>query len=193
MSTKSEHHQFVYRFRTGDSVIDSRPFVFVVDDDGALVYSTFGDPVALETILPEADPSEIPQRVRATAQDTFAALDAWGRGEANSFDTLPRVNAGSEFQQRAWEAMTTLGKGQTMTYKELAEQAGSPGAARAAGSACARNPWFLIVPCHRILPSSASAAQKLGNYGGGTELKEALLRQESKRAVREQGTARDLG
>lgn len=192
MSTKSEHHRFVYRFRTGDSVIDSRPFVFVVDDDGALVYSTFGDPVALETSLPDADPSAIPQRVRAIVQDTFAALDAWGRGESNSFDTLPRVNTGSDFQQRAWEAMTTLGMGQTMTYKELAEQAGSPGAARAAGSACARNPWFLIVPCHRILPSSAGTARKLGNYGGGTELKEALLRQESKRAAQEQGAARVL-
>ena len=45
------------------------------------------------------------------------------------------------------------------------------GASRAVGTACARNPIPIVVPCHRVLPSTG----KLGNYGGGPERKRALL------------------
>ena len=64
-----------------------------------------------------------------------------------------------------------VGRGEVVTYGELAQQAGNPRAVRAVGSACATNPVPIVVPCHRVLPAS----HKLGNYGGGPERKRALL------------------
>lgn len=61
--------------------------------------------------------------------------------------------------------------GETASYGELAELTGHPGAARAVGSACAANPLPIVLPCHRIIRADG----KLGQYGGGTELKRQLL------------------
>src|SRR5680860_1183059 len=60
--------------------------------------------------------------------------------------------------------------GETVTYGELAEMAGRPGAARAIGTAMANNPVPIVVPCHRVV-----AAGSLGGYGGGLPMKRALL------------------
>jgi methylated-DNA-[protein]-cysteine S-methyltransferase len=62
-------------------------------------------------------------------------------------------------------------RGETVSYGELAAAAGNPRAARAVGTACARNPVPIVVPCHRVLPGTG----RLGNYGGGPERKRALL------------------
>jgi methylated-DNA-[protein]-cysteine S-methyltransferase len=62
-------------------------------------------------------------------------------------------------------------RGETITYGELATRAGNPRAARAVGTACARNPVPIVVPCHRVLPGGGG----LGNYGGGPARKRALL------------------
>ena len=64
-----------------------------------------------------------------------------------------------------------VGRGEVITYGELAREAGNPRAVRAVGTACATNPVPIVVPCHRVLP----ATHKLGNYGGGPERKRALL------------------
>jgi len=64
-----------------------------------------------------------------------------------------------------------VGRGEVITYGELAREAGSPRAVRAVGTACATNPVPIVVPCHRVLP----ATHKLGNYGGGPDRKRALL------------------
>jgi methylated-DNA-[protein]-cysteine S-methyltransferase len=61
--------------------------------------------------------------------------------------------------------------GKTRSYKEMAERAGSPRAVRAAGSALGSNPIPIVVPCHRVLRTGGA----LGGYGGGLELKQALL------------------
>jgi methylated-DNA-[protein]-cysteine S-methyltransferase len=64
--------------------------------------------------------------------------------------------------------------GTTISYHELAARAGNARAARAAGAACATNPVAIVIPCHRVLRSDGG----LGGFGGGLELKEALLRLE---------------
>lgn len=67
-----------------------------------------------------------------------------------------------------------VGYGETVTYGELAEMAGRPGAARAVGSTMASNPMPFLIPCHRVV-----AANGIGGYGGGygdgVALKRALL------------------
>ena len=67
-----------------------------------------------------------------------------------------------------------VGPGQTVTYGGLAVRAGRPHAARAVGTACARNPVPIVVPCHRVVPSTGG----VGSYGGGPERKRALLERE---------------
>jgi methylated-DNA-[protein]-cysteine S-methyltransferase len=78
------------------------------------------------------------------------------------------------FRNRALHAVARIPYGKTKTYTEIAKQAGNPRAFRAAGSACGYNPIPLIVPCHRVVPSSGG----IGQYGGGPEMKQALLDRE---------------
>jgi methylated-DNA-[protein]-cysteine S-methyltransferase len=80
----------------------------------------------------------------------------------------------SSFQRRVYKALGKTRPGQKLTYGELAQKAGFPGAARAVGSAMAKNPWPLIVPCHRVIPAGG---RKVGAYSGagGTKTKVRLL------------------
>ncbi|XP_071453252.1 methylated-DNA--protein-cysteine methyltransferase isoform X2 [Hetaerina americana] len=73
-----------------------------------------------------------------------------------------------KFQSRVWVMLAQqVGPGKTISYKELAEVANNPGAARAVGSAMSANPFQIVVPCHRVLPSSG----KLGKYAFGKKNK----------------------
>ncbi len=86
--------------------------------------------------------------------------------------TTPRVALwGTDFQRRIWEALATLPFGVSTTYGALAVAAGSPLAVRAVGAAVGRNPWSVVVPCHRVL----GAQGRLTGYAGGLDRKHALL------------------
>jgi methylated-DNA-[protein]-cysteine S-methyltransferase len=77
----------------------------------------------------------------------------------------------SAFFSRCAQALRSIPRGEVVTYGELAALAGAPGAARAAGSFCARNRLGLFVPCHRVV-----AAGDLGSYGSlGVAYKRRLL------------------
>ena len=82
---------------------------------------------------------------------------------------------GTVFQRSIWKAIAKVGFGKTLTYGELAQRAGHPGSARAAGAATGRNPLSIIVPCHRIMGADGS----LTGYAGGLSRKRALLELES--------------
>jgi methylated-DNA-[protein]-cysteine S-methyltransferase len=75
------------------------------------------------------------------------------------------------FRGRALRAVARIPYGKVKTYAEIAKQAGNPRAFRAAGTACGTNPVPLIVPCHRVIQSGGG----IGQYGGGPEMKQALL------------------
>ena len=78
----------------------------------------------------------------------------------------------SPFRRHVLETLAgEVGRGHTIRYGELAARVGNPKAARAAGTACATNPIPIIVPCHRVLPSTGG----VGNYGGGPPRKVQLL------------------
>jgi O-6-methylguanine DNA methyltransferase len=82
----------------------------------------------------------------------------------------PFIGAGSPFQQRVWSHVAAIPYGSCITYQKLAEMAGSPKGARAAGTACGANPLSLIIPCHRVI-----AQNGLGGYAGGLSVKKSLL------------------
>jgi methylated-DNA-[protein]-cysteine S-methyltransferase len=77
------------------------------------------------------------------------------------------------FHRRVYEAARTLPPGSTVSYGELAARAGSPRAARAVGQALGRNPFAIVVPCHRVL----AAGGDIGGFSapGGTATKRHLL------------------
>ena len=111
-----------------------------------------------------------------------ARLRAYYRGESVSFDDQPLdVRGGTEFQRRVWEATRAIPRGETRTYGQLARDVGSPGAARAVGQAMARNPWPIIVPCHRVVGHDG----RLTGFGGGLKMKHRLLEMEAVERVSE--------
>ena len=75
------------------------------------------------------------------------------------------------FQQRVWEALRRIPRGETRSYAALAGHLGQPTAARAVASACARNPVALAIPCHRVVGSSGA----LTGYRWGVDRKRAIL------------------
>jgi len=108
-----------------------------------------------------------------------AALDAYFADGAIAFD-LPLDLHGSDFQGAVWAALRTIPPGETVTYAELARRVGRRGAARAVGSAVARNPVSIIVPCHRVVGSDGS----LTGYAGGIDRKRWLLAHEREAVAR---------
>lgn len=100
-------------------------------------------------------------------------LDAYYQGRRRRFRLAVVMPAGSRFASRVYAALQELPYGSTCTYGQLAVRAGRAGAARAVGRLMASNPLPILIPCHRVV-----AASGLGGFGGGLELKEALLRLE---------------
>jgi methylated-DNA-[protein]-cysteine S-methyltransferase len=99
-----------------------------------------------------------------------AQLAEYFAGERTTFD-LPLFFAGTPFQRAVWAGLLDIPYGQTVSYRELAEQLGRPTAARAVGLANGKNPISIIVPCHRVVGSGGD----LTGYGGGLTRKRQLL------------------
>ncbi len=114
----------------------------------------------------------------APFRELFRLFDLYFSGVPVEFDVLRDVR-GTAFEMAVWSALRTIPRGETISYAAAASMAGSPGAARAAGTACARNPLPIIVPCHRVI----RADKTLGRYsgGGGADTKRALLKIEGAR------------
>ncbi len=103
-------------------------------------------------------------------QTTARQLAEYFRAERTVFD-VPLAPRGNDFQHQVWAVLRTIGYGQTTTYGAIAERLGQPGAAQAVGTANARNPISIIVPCHRVIGSDGT----LTGYAGGLERKQFLL------------------
>jgi O-6-methylguanine DNA methyltransferase len=123
---------------------------------------------------PGADPTPQPPRIRQWAAWLESALTAAlaGRkpGRLPPLDPAPAT----PFRQAVWAALRAIPRGETRTYAQIAAAAGRPGAARAAGQACAVNPVPILVPCHRVL----AAGGRLGGFAGGRTWKQRLLERE---------------
>src|SRR5215472_7388359 len=138
--------------------------------------------------LPEGSRDATARRLRARA--AHAAADGHGRpawlggavrrltrhlsGEPQSFHDVPLDAAAvPPFHAEVYAVCRGIAPGTTQTYGELARTLGRPGAARAVGQAMARNPFPIVVPCHRVLASGG----KPGGFSayGGLLTKERLL------------------
>ncbi|MEO7036266.1 MAG: methylated-DNA--[protein]-cysteine S-methyltransferase [Polyangiaceae bacterium] len=96
------------------------------------------------------------------------------RGEATDLSQITLDMTGvPPFHQRVYELARRIPSGATLSYGEVATRLGSPGSARAVGQALGRNPFAIVVPCHRVL----AAGGKLGGFsaGGGAATKRKML------------------
>ena len=84
---------------------------------------------------------------------------------------------GTDFQRRVWKEISKIPFGETRTYKDLAIAIGKPNSSRAVANACGKNPYPVIIPCHRVIRSDG----KLGGYSGvgGVKKKKELLKLEN--------------
>jgi methylated-DNA-[protein]-cysteine S-methyltransferase len=127
------------------------------------------------TRLQERLPGALLAPPSGPAKKAIAKISKHLDGTAQDFSDLPLSFEGvTPFKQRVYSATRAIGYGETRSYGELAELAGSPGASRAVGQAMATNPYPIVVPCHRVLAANG----KPGGFGGGEralELKARLL------------------
>jgi AraC family transcriptional regulator of adaptative response/methylated-DNA-[protein]-cysteine methyltransferase len=120
---------------------------------------------------------ESARRTRAAARQALGTLGA-------PTGPLALHVRGTNFQLKVWTALLGIAPGTVTTYEEIAGAIGQPRAVRAVGSAVARNPVSLLIPCHRVIRKSGS----LGGYAWGLERKEIILRAEDGRRQTGDGT-----
>jgi methylated-DNA-[protein]-cysteine S-methyltransferase len=149
--------------------------------------------------LPEASDEETLARMRTRAGELGggAKPPAWVhalglaitrhlRGESQRFEAVPLDLDGiPPFRRKVYEAARKVGPAKTVTYGELADLAGKPGSARAVGQALSKNPFPIVVPCHRIV----AAGNKPGGFTSwnGLDTKAKLLEAEGKKLFRGKG------
>jgi methylated-DNA-[protein]-cysteine S-methyltransferase len=107
------------------------------------------------------------------AREVHEYLRGFRREFSRSLVDSALAQEGTEFQREIWKAIAYIPYGAVRTYGEVAYFIGRPGAARAVGTACGRNKWPIIIPCHRVVGSGG-----IGGYALGVEMKKRLLKLE---------------
>ena len=119
---------------------------------------------------PDSQPCSCPE-----IDDLASGIEGLLEGQAIDFSlALAKLDLCGAFQQCVLRAEHAIPRGSVSTYQRIAAHLGKPNGARAVGNALARNPFPLIVPCHRAIRSN----RHLGGYQGGVEMKRALLEME---------------
>jgi methylated-DNA-[protein]-cysteine S-methyltransferase len=106
--------------------------------------------------------------------DAAAAITALLRGEAIDLADVPLdLSTIGPFDRTVYAIARTIAPGHTLTYGQIAERLGTPGAAREVGQSLGRNPFPIVVPCHRVV--AAGGAMHGFSAPGGTATKLRLL------------------
>lgn len=115
--------------------------------------------------------------IRGPSQHLDAAarqLAEYFAGKRQAFELDLDFSGATEFQRRIYRRLLRIPHGRILSYGDIADELGEPGAARAVGQAVGANPLPVVVPCHRVVRSDG----RLGGYSGGLVRKVALLRLE---------------
>ncbi|HDZ04565.1 hypothetical protein LCGC14_0079710 [marine sediment metagenome] len=132
------------------------------DADGLTSITVLNSDEPLTDVIPES------------LEDAVYQLNEYFEGIRNNFD-LKLNPEGTKFQKKVWVALQNISYGKSKSYLELAKTLGDPNATRAVASANARNPLWIVVPCHRVIGTDGS----LTGYAGGLHRKQWLLNHES--------------
>jgi O-6-methylguanine DNA methyltransferase len=106
-----------------------------------------------------------------TLSTALQQLDQYFKRGRKQFDLPLDFSGATDFQRHIFERLLTIPYGRIVSYGDIADGLGEPGAARAVGQAVGANPLPIVVPCHRVVRSDS----RLGGYSGGLSLKVALL------------------
>ena len=122
----------------------------------------------IRRLYPEAMEIHAPTFVRS-AIDEIVSLVA---GQASDLSTIPLDMDGvPPLHRKVYELARTISPGQTLTYGQVASEIGAPGAARAVGQALSRNPFPIVVPCHRVVAAGGKTGGFSANGGVTTKLR----------------------
>ena len=108
-----------------------------------------------------------------------AALSAIFNNHPNNQAPIALDINPTPFQAIVWEALLSVPRGSVTSYKNIAELINQPKAARAVGTAIARNPIAFLIPCHRVIPLSSKTSAKLGGYRWGVNRKADMIKWEA--------------
>ena len=138
-------------------------FWIVKSDDQAIIDITFSD------IKPEEAPEE-----NEISKEGASQLAEYFNKKRQSFNLPPHTDKYTLFYQEVWTALSNIPFGRTMSYSQLAHTINKPNAVRAVGMANGKNPFPIIIPCHRVIGKD----QKLTGYAYGLKVKKWLLEHE---------------
>ena len=164
------------RYRTVPSPIGEL-LVLIDGEDRLTGLYVGGEPGA-----PAVDAAWRPAGAAATA--AHEQLDAYFAGELTDFD-LDVAPSGTPFQLEVWSALAVIPYGETVSYRDVADEVGRPHASRAVGQANGHNPVSIVIPCHRVV----AAGGGLGGYGWGLARKRWLLDHEARVLISGGGAA----
>jgi AraC family transcriptional regulator of adaptative response/methylated-DNA-[protein]-cysteine methyltransferase len=132
---------------------------------------TFGDDEEyLRNKLVDEYPNALISKDEKNLADAVKLIIDGLAGKTKRIDLPVDVKA-TVFQMQVWDALRRIPYGETVSYKEVAEDLGNPKAVRAVARACATNKVAVVIPCHRVIGSNGS----LSGYRWGIERKRRLL------------------
>lgn len=125
------------------------------------------------TVL-DAEDLKLSDVIPESLEDAVYQLREYFEGNRSKFQ-LDLNPDGTDFQKKVWQALQEIPFGKTTSYLELSKSLGDIKAIRAVAGANAKNPLWIVVPCHRVIGSDGS----LTGYAGGLHRKQWLLEHES--------------
>lgn len=128
--------------------------------------------------------SQVPSPYKHLFEEAVHQFGDYWAGDRTLFNLPCRFYGYSPFMCLVWQALIEIPYGATCSYKDVALCIGKPLATRAVGKACAKNPFAIVVPCHRVVMCNGF----IGHYSapGGASLKKAIIDFEKLR-LREKG------
>ena len=145
----------------------------LVRNDDSLLRIYLPNEIISEQILQKQYPNEDFVENKSCFKDPVNQLTEYFNGKRKVFTIKTRIGT-SPFYKKALAEVSKIPYGRTTSYSEIAQKLNNPKAARAVGTANARNPLPIIIPCHRIIKKNG----KLGRYAGGLKMKKYLLEYE---------------
>jgi methylated-DNA-[protein]-cysteine S-methyltransferase len=116
----------------------------------------------------------VSKKIPLVLKEAVNQIQDYFEGNRNDFNF--KLNPkGTDFQQKVWQELLNIPYGKTMSYQELSIKLGDVKAIRAVANANAKNPLWIVVPCHRVIGSDGS----LTGYAGGLWRKKWLLDHEN--------------
>lgn len=160
-------------YRTIDSPVGTLLLAATEKGLVRVAYAIEGHDAVLEQLAERISPRVLraPARLDRVARE----VEEYFAGKRLAFDLPLDFRLSQGFRRTVLSHLPEIGYGRTASYAAIAAAAGNPGAVRAVGTACAKNPLPVVVPCHRVVRSDG----KIGQYVGGTDAKRTLLAMEA--------------